>query len=71
MLVLADEPLAGRLQFAARCVLSRDLTAAELATLEAFYRKVTQPSADAPLGEPAAYTALAGVLFNLDAALTR
>jgi hypothetical protein len=71
MLALSGEPLAGRLEFAARCVLSRDLTAGELATLEAFYSKVTQASAGAPLGEQAAYTALAGVLFNLDAALTR
>jgi mono/diheme cytochrome c family protein len=71
MLALAGERLAGRLQFAARCVLSRDLTATELATLEGFYRQVTQPSAGAPLSERAAYAALAGVLFNLDAALTR
>jgi mono/diheme cytochrome c family protein len=71
MLARSNERLAGRLGFAARCVLSRDLTANELATLEAFYGKVTQGSAGAPLGEQAAYTALAGVLFNLDAALTR
>ena len=71
MLALADEPLAGRLEFAARCVLSRELTAAELTTLESFYGKVTQAPAGAPSDELAVYTALAGVLFNLDAALTR
>ncbi len=81
MLALSDELLAGRLQYAARCVLSRDLTASELATLTAFYSKVTQasggtppggtPAGGRPSGEQAAYTALAGVLFNLDAALTR
>ncbi len=66
-----NEPLAARLNFGAHCVLSRDLSAAELRTLEAFYGKVTRPAGGAPLGELAAYTALSGVLFNLDAALTR
>jgi Protein of unknown function (DUF1553)/Protein of unknown function (DUF1549)/Planctomycete cytochrome C len=66
-----NEPLAARLDFAARCVLSRSLSASESATLEAFYDQAKRESGSASSGERAAYTALASVLFNLDAALTR
>ena len=66
-----NESLAGRLNFGARCVLSRDLTASESATLESLYGKVRREPDGALPGEQAAYTALASVLFNLDAALTR
>ena len=71
MLALKDQSLAGRLNFATRCVLSRDLTAVEMTTLEKFYNNARQPPDGAPPGEQAAYAAVAGVLFNLDAALTR
>jgi mono/diheme cytochrome c family protein len=71
MLALADDRLAGRLNFAGRCVLSRDLTAAELKTLAAFYDQARRPADGAPPDELAVYTAMASVLFNLDAALTR
>jgi hypothetical protein len=66
-----DGAVSGRLAFAARCVLSRDLSAHELTTLTAFYAKARQPAGGAPPSELAVYTALASVLFNLDAALTR
>jgi mono/diheme cytochrome c family protein len=71
MLAFADDRLAGRLNFAGRCVLSRDLTAAELATLAAFYDQARRPADGPPPEELAVYTAVASVLFNLDAALTR
>jgi hypothetical protein len=71
MLALADERLAARLNFAARCVLSRDLTAGELTTLTAFYDRARRPADGASPDGLAVYTALASVLFNLDAALTR
>jgi hypothetical protein len=66
-----NEPLAARFNFAARCVLSRDLADSEMATLRSFYEQARhEPGLRAP-AELSAYTAVAGVLFNLDAALTR
>jgi len=78
----ATDSLDGRLKYGARLVLSRDLTDGELATL----RKLYEDALDTP-GAPritrisstqrksgnelAALTAVASVLFNLDAALTR
>ena len=70
MLALA-QPLAGRLNYAARCVLSRELSADELGTLTAFYGKARQAPGGTQVSERSTYTALASVLFNLDAALTR
>ncbi|MGH8254556.1 MAG: PSD1 and planctomycete cytochrome C domain-containing protein [Steroidobacteraceae bacterium] len=65
------ETQAARFNFAARCVLSRDLSESEAATLQSFYEQARrEPDLPAP-AELSAYTAVAGVLFNLDAALTR
>ncbi len=66
-----NEPLAKRLDYAARCVLSRELGADEMKTLTTFYNKARTASGGATASEHTAYTALASVLFNLDAALTR
>jgi uncharacterized protein DUF1553/uncharacterized protein DUF1549/cytochrome c len=77
--------LDGRLEYGARLVLSRDPTEGELATLRRLYEEATSApssprivkvavSASAKGGsgkELAALTAVASVLFNLDAALTR
>jgi mono/diheme cytochrome c family protein len=81
------ELLDRRLNFAAQCVLSRDLSLRERAALELFYadarqmasgtaRKVrpkTPSRASGPSGssELTAFTAVASTLLNLDAALTR
>ncbi len=67
----SDAAFAVRLNYAARCVLSRDLTTSELATLESFYGKLKLAPDGKARGELAAYAALTGVMFNLDAALTR
>jgi Protein of unknown function (DUF1553)/Protein of unknown function (DUF1549)/Planctomycete cytochrome C len=79
------DALDGRLRYGARLVLSRDPTDGELATLRRLYKEaLTAPSAPRvvvvkiaaraegrPGKELAAMTAVASVLFNLDAALTR
>jgi len=77
------DTLDGRLRYGARLVLSRDPTDGELETLRILYEKaLAQPgtpyvvtvaaSAKARMGrEVVALTAVASVLFNLDAALTR
>ena len=66
-----DQPLAARLDYAARCVLSRELSADEQQTLTDFVLNAERASGAGSSKERAAYTALASVLFNLDAALTR
>jgi hypothetical protein len=67
--------LNARLNHAAQCVLSRDLSPKELAALALFYEDVYRaaPGLSPPPGRKdlAAFTAVAGVLFNLDSALTR
>jgi Protein of unknown function (DUF1553) len=79
------DALDGRLEYGARLVLSRNPTDDELATLRRLYEKaLTAPSAPRIVkvaasasvkgrsgNELAALTAVASVLFNLDAALTR
>jgi hypothetical protein len=79
------DALDGRLEYGARLVLSRDPTDSELATLRRLYEEaISAPSwprivkvgasasAKSRSGkELGALTAVAGVLFNLDAALTR
>ena len=60
-----------RLDYAARCVLSRELSADEQQTLTDFVLNAERASGAGSSKERAAYTALASVLFNLDAALTR
>lgn len=79
----ATNGLDGQLRYGARLVLSRDPTEAELATLHGLFEKAiielgaptggkTAASAKKRSGkELAALTAVASVLFNLDAALTR
>jgi hypothetical protein len=79
----ASVNLDAQLQLGAHLVLSRDLTKDELATLRGLFRKAArQPegarlirvSADmkqAGVKQRSAMTAIAGVLLNLDAALTR
>jgi mono/diheme cytochrome c family protein len=66
-----NEATPARFNFAARCVLSRDLTDSELSTLRSFYEQARRDPALGARAELPAYTAVAGVLFNLDAALTR
>jgi len=69
----------GRIKYGARLVLSRDPTDQEIAALRAFYQKTVavptlQPVAATAHGnsrEFVAMAALASVLINLDAALTR
>jgi len=60
------EMLEARLNFGARCVLSRDLSSQERAAFVAFYQKTRKDHNDLT-----ALTAAAAVLLNLDAALTR
>jgi hypothetical protein len=78
----AADTIDGRLKYGARLVLSRDLTAPELATLHALFAKaLNQPGKGVLItaaykkgssgNELRALTAVASVLFNLDAALTR
>jgi hypothetical protein len=72
----------GRLRYGARLVLSRDLTDFELATLRGLFEKALAESGTGMVktvgyhegvsgNELHAMTAVASVLFNLDAALTR
>jgi uncharacterized protein DUF1553 len=78
----AADTVDGRLKYGARLVLSRDLTAPELATLHALFAKALNQPGKGVLVKAAykkgssgnelrALTAVASVLFNLDAALTR
>lgn len=70
----AADGLDGRLRYGARSVLSRDPTERELATLRELFAKAQPGTAsykDKSGKELAALTAVASVLFNLDAALTR
>ena len=77
----ADFILDTRLAYETRLVLSRDPTPRELAVLRKFYKKALgMPAGPAvvrasmnnvPARELDAFTAVAGVLFNLDAALVR
>ena len=79
----ATDALDGRLRYGARLVLSRDLTDRELATLRGLYKaalaapaaprivKIAGRAKASSERELAAITAVASVLFNLDAALTR
>ncbi len=62
---------AARFNEGGRRVLSRDLASDELAVLERFYAKLREGRQKYSLDERAAWTATAGVLLNLDAALTR
>ena len=75
--------LDARLRYGARLVLSRDPTDGELATLRTLYEtalaapggprivKVSSKSQPTSRRDLAGMTAVASVLFNLDAALTR
>ena len=78
--MIADQhSIDARIQYGARLVLSRDPTDRELAALYALFQKALavptlQPAAAKVHGDPrelAAMTAVASVLINLDAALTR
>jgi len=62
-----SDALDGRLRYGARLVLSREPTESELGTLRQLFAKAQGKSNK----ELAAMTAVASVLFNLDAALTR
>ena len=81
-MIKATDALDGRLRYGARLVLSRDLTDRELATLRGLYKEaLAAPAAPRIVkiagkakgssGRELAITAVASVLFNLDAALTR
>jgi hypothetical protein len=82
-MIKATDALDGRLRYGARLVLSRDLTDRELATLRGLYKealaapaaprivKIAGKAKGSSGRELAAITAVASVLFNLDAALTR
>jgi Protein of unknown function (DUF1553)/Protein of unknown function (DUF1549)/Planctomycete cytochrome C len=82
-MMTASESLDARLQYGARLVLSRDATDSEIATLRSLYEdalagpvapKIVKVSSNGPRQsgrELDAMTAVASVLFNLDAALTR
>lgn len=68
----AAQVLEARLNFGARCVLSRDLSANELAALESFYKDARRMTHGAGLnGDMATFTEVARALLNFDAALTR
>ena len=79
----ASGNLDGQLEYGARLVLSRDLAPGELATLRRLFYKASGSAEGAKLlrasthmnedsvKDEAAMTAVASVLFNLDAALTR
>jgi hypothetical protein len=70
----ATDQLDGRIKYGARLVLSRDPTQGELATLHDLFEKAEAASGSTKgksNKDLAALTAVASVLFNLDAALTR
>jgi hypothetical protein len=73
-----EQNLDARIKYGARLVLSRDPTDQELAALRALYQKAAAPTLQAVAAtahrksrELTAMTAVASVLINLDAALTR
>lgn len=72
-----EEALQARLNYGAECVLSRNLTPGELTVLKAIYKDVNRmrlPSSAAASPdhkELDTLTSVAGLLLNLDAALTR
>jgi hypothetical protein len=82
-MIKASANLDERIQYGARLVLSRDLTENELATMRRLYAKLSGAREEARLVRASAeikdnsrknqlaMTAVAGVLLNLDAALTR
>jgi len=82
-MIKETDTLDGRLRYGARLVLSRDPTNGELAALLKLYEealtspagphivKVAASNSGRRQKELAAMTAVASVLFNLDAALTR
>jgi Protein of unknown function (DUF1553) len=82
-MIKASANLDARLQYGAHLVLSRDLTENELATLRRLFAKASDTRQRArvirvsaqlkenPGKERSAMSAVAGVLLNLDAALTR
>lgn len=63
--------LEARLDEGARRVLSRDLSPDELKTVVAFYEGLRPAQPGASMNELTAFTAIAGILLNLDSALTR
>jgi hypothetical protein len=65
-----SELLEARLNYGARCVLSRDLSPKELAALESFYQDAHGLTA-ASNEDMAIFTEVARALLNFDAALTR
>jgi hypothetical protein len=68
----SGDDLDGRLKYGARLVLSRDPTDHELLILRGLFEKAKAAGRrEKPQTELAAMTAVASVLFNLDAALTR
>lgn len=67
----ATTGLDGRLRYGARLVLSREPTDGEVASLRELFEKADAGPKGKPGGEMAALTAVASVLFNLDAAMTR
>ena len=70
----ATDELDGRIKYGARLVLSREPTKGELATLHDLFEKAEAAPGNAKgksNKDLSALTAVASVLFNLDAALTR
>jgi hypothetical protein len=70
----ATDELDGRIKYGARLVLSRDPTTGELATLRDLFEKAEaapRSTKEKSNKDLSALTAVASVLFNLDAALTR
>lgn len=64
------DPLEARLNYGARCVLSRDLSPKELAALVSFYRDA-RAMTQVPKDDVATFAEVARALLNFDAALTR
>ena len=78
-MIAGEGTLDARIKYGARCVLSRDPTDHELAALRTLYEKIIATPALRPVAasthtrskDLTAMTAVAGVLMNLDASLTR